>query len=481
MKRIHQGLKPLDSKVLFIMVFLSLHILFMLGQGQCSAIAPDEITYLAIFRDVFLSTPNTELVEVYGSSKYIYYVYYFPGFVFNLIFENPIYAIRFSAIVFTLFVYLISERIIDSAQPTNSQWLMRIFKLSILFIPSIFVFTGSGIRESLLIFSLVSTFYGLKLILDNNLKIGFLIFIIGMLFSTSAKIYLFPILALSSVIVVSLTKENRIRKLFLIIASAFISLAIFWQPISHVILNVEYQRPSNILTTSDHSGKDYKTTTLAPMGISATDLPSATSLWLNYCFEQDTLGFLKSPIRRFFWSQDLNPSEVINLKESSQSPVANDTNQVEAGQSPVVNDTNQVEAGQSPAAVLYRFYEFRRVLPVEQIPLNILKFLSNPILDLNSKYLLVFLIELPFWILGIFILCLSFLGVRGLRFEWNWLTVYSGLIFIVFLVYSGATEVNVGTSIRHRTFLWIPLIFLLTGIRRETSFGSSKPSGNYNQ
>lgn len=476
MKRIHQGLKILDSKVLFIMVFLALHILFMLGQGQCSAIAPDEITYLAIFRDIFLSTPNTELVEVYGSSKYIYYVYYFPGFLFNLIFRNPIYAIRFSAIVFCLFAYLISEKIIDSAQPTNSQWLKRIFKLSILFIPAIFVFTGAGIRESLLIFSLILTFYGLKLILDKNLKIGFLIFIIGILFSTSAKIYLFPILALSSVIVISLTKENRIRKLSLIIASAFISVAIFWQPISHVILNVEYQRPSNTLTTIDHSGKDNKTTTLTPVGILATDLPSATSLWLNYCFEQDSLGFLKSPIRQFFWSQDLNPSEVINIKESSQSPVTNNTNQVEAG-----HDTNQVEAGQSPAAVLYKFYEYRRVLPIEQIPLNILKFLSNPILDLNSKYLLVFLIELPFWILGIFTLCLSFLGVRRLRFDWNWLTVYSGLIFIMFLVYSGATEVNVGTSIRHRTFLWIPLIFLLTGIRRETSLGPSKPSGNYNQ
>jgi hypothetical protein len=190
---------------------------------------------------------------------------------------------------------------------------------------------------------------------------------------------------------------------------------------------------------------------------------------------------LKSPIKQFFWGQVPNPSEDINLKESSQSPVTNDTNQVEAGQSPVTNDTNQVEAGQSPAAVLYRFYEYRRVLPIEQIPLNILKFLTNPILDLNSKYLLVFLIELPFWILGIFILCLSFLGVRRLRFDWNWLTVYSGLIFIMFLVYSGATEVNVGTSIRHRTFLWIPLIFLLTGIRRETSLGPSKPSGNSTQ
>jgi hypothetical protein len=453
----------------------------MVGQGQCSAIAPDEITYLAIFRDIFLSTPNTELVEVYGSSKFIYYVYYFPGFLFNLIFQNSIYAIRFSAIVFSLFVYLISERIIASAQPANSQWLKRIFKLSFLFIPSIFVFTGSGIRESLLIFSLISTFYGLKLLLENNLKIGFLIFTVGMLFSISAKIYLFPVLALSAVIVTSLTRENRVRNLFLIIASTFISLAIFWQPISHVILNVEYQRPSNTLTTSDLSADGYKTTALTSKGTLATDLPSATSLWLNYCFEQNTLGFLKSPIKQFFWGQVPNPSEDINLKESSQSPVTNDTNQVEAGQSPVTNDTNQVEAGQSPAAVLYRFYEYRRVLPIEQIPLNILKFLTNPILDLNSKYLLVFLIELPFWILGIFILCLSFLGVRRLRFDWNWLTVYSGLIFIMFLVYSGATEVNVGTSIRHRTFLWIPLIFLLTGIRRETSLGPSKPSGNSTQ
>ena len=439
----------------------------MLGQGQCSAIAPDEITYLAVFRDTFLGIPNPGLAEVYGSSRFIYYLYYFPGFVFNLIFQNAIYAIRFSAIVFSLFIFLISERIISNAQPANSQWLKRIFKLSFLFIPSIFVFTGSGIRESLLIFSLISTIYGFKLILQNNFKIGFLIFTIGMLFSTSAKIYLFPILALSTVIVAYITKENRIRNVFLIIASAFISLAIFWQPISHVVLNVEYQRPSNTSTASDPSPNNYEKTALNPKGILASSLPSATSLWLNYCFQQNTLGFLKSPIKQLFWDTVPNPSESINQKES--------------GQSPMTNGANQVEAGQSPAAVLYRFYEFRRVLPVEQIPLNILKFLTNPILDLKSKYLLVFLIEFPFWILGIFILLLSFLGVRRLRFDWNWLTVYSALIFIMFLVYSGATEVNVGTSIRHRTFLWIPLIFLLTGIRRDTSLGSSKPSGNSTQ
>jgi hypothetical protein len=467
MNRKFQGLRVLDSKVLFITIFLTLHILFMLGQGQCSAIAPDEITYLAVFRDTFLGIPNPGLAEVYGSSRFIYYLYYFPGFVFNLIFQNAIYAIRFSAIVFSLFIFLISERIISNAQPANSQWLKRIFKLSFLFIPSIFVFTGSGIRESLLIFSLISTIYGFKLILQNNFKIGFLIFTIGMLFSTSAKIYLFPILALSTVIVAYITKENRIRNVFLIIASAFISLAIFWQPISHVVLNVEYQRPSNTSTASDPSPNNYEKTALNPKGILASSLPSATSLWLNYCFQQNTLGFLKSPIKQLFWDTVPNPSESINQKES--------------GQSPMTNGANQVEAGQSPAAVLYRFYEFRRVLPVEQIPLNILKFLTNPILDLKSKYLLVFLIEFPFWILGIFILLLSFLGVRRLRFDWNWLTVYSALIFIMFLVYSGATEVNVGTSIRHRTFLWIPLIFLLTGIRRDTSLGSSKPSGNSTQ
>jgi hypothetical protein len=481
MNRKFQGLRVLDSKVLFITIFLTLHILFMLGQGQCSAIAPDEITYLAVFRDTFLGIPNPGLAEVYGSSRFIYYLYYFPGFVFNLIFQNAIYAIRFSAIVFSLFIFLISERIISNAQPANSQWLKRIFKLSFLFIPSIFVFTGSGIRESLLIFSLISTIYGFKLILQNNFKIGFLIFTIGMLFSTSAKIYLFPILALSTVIVAYITKENRIRNVFLIIASAFISLAIFWQPISHVVLNVEYQRPSNTSTASDPSPNNYEKTALNPKGILASSLPSATSLWLNYCFQQNTLGFLKSPIKQLFWDTVPNPSESINQKESGQSPMTNGANQVEAGQSPMTNGANQVEAGQSPAAVLYRFYEFRRVLPVEQIPLNILKFLTNPILDLKSKYLLVFLIEFPFWILGIFILLLSFLGVRRLRFDWNWLTVYSALIFIMFLVYSGATEVNVGTSIRHRTFLWIPLIFLLTGIRRDTSLGSSKPSGNSTQ
>jgi hypothetical protein len=211
----------------------------MFGQGQCSAVAPDEITYAAIFRDIFLGVPNTGLGEVYGSSRYIYYIYYFPGFLFNLAFENSIYAIRFSSIVFSLIIFLIAERIILNVRPSNSLWISRFFKLSFLFLPSIFIFTSSGIRESLLLFSLVLTFYGLKSIIQNNLRLGITIFTIGLLFSTSAKIYLFPILALSTLIVVMLVKANRLRNVCIVFAASIISLIMFWQPIAHVYLTVE--------------------------------------------------------------------------------------------------------------------------------------------------------------------------------------------------------------------------------------------------
>jgi hypothetical protein len=427
----------------------------MFGQGQCSAVAPDEITYAAIFRDIFLGVPNTGLGEVYGSSRYIYYIYYFPGFLFNLAFENSIYAIRFSSIVFSLIIFLIAERIILNVRPSNSLWISRFFKLSFLFLPSIFIFTSSGIRESLLLFSLVLTFYGLKSIIQNNLRLGITIFTIGLLFSTSAKIYLFPILALSTLIVVMLIKANRLRNVCIVFAASIISLIMFWQPIAHVFLNVEYQRPSNSVVANDSIGNNSENSLVKPNGILKSELPSATSLWLNYCLEQRTLGFLKEPIKILFWDKDSTPFS--------------DKSKVEAGQ--------PVEVGESPVAILYKYYEFRRILPVEQVPFNILKFLTNPILDLKSKYLLLFLIELPFWILSIFVLCLSFLGVRRLRFDWNWLTLYSGLIFIMYLVFSGATEVNVGTSIRHRIYLWLPLMFLLSGIRREPTLGPSKQSG----
>ena len=182
----YQVLRFLDSKIIFVLTFFSLHSLFMFGQGQCSAVAPDEITYLAIFKDLFHDVPNQRLVEVYGSFKFIYYIYFFPGFLVDLVFNNALFSIRFSSIFFTFIVFLISDKILLNLRETNSLWLRRIFKLSFLFIPSVFVFTSSGIRESLLIFSLVLTYFGLYLVFRNSFKFGALLYSAGFLISISA-------------------------------------------------------------------------------------------------------------------------------------------------------------------------------------------------------------------------------------------------------------------------------------------------------
>ena len=475
----YQVLRFLDSKIIFVLTFFSLHSLFMFGQGQCSAVAPDEITYLAIFKDLFHDVPNQRLVEVYGSFKFIYYIYFFPGFLVDLVFNNALFSIRFSSIFFTFIVFLISDKILLNLRETNSLWLRRIFKLSFLFIPSVFVFTSSGIRESLLIFSLVLTYFGLYLVFRNSFKFGALLYSAGFLISISAKIYMFPILMIAGLVVMIAIRKNQFRNIFLVLATSFVALMVFWQPVAHVLFNVEYQRSPNTSIMTDPTANYFDDSTLEPKKILESEIPAptlqkprevlesnvprATSLWLNFCLEQNTLGFFKGPIKEFFWNDELTSSLDLSDQDSGQVPSAS-------------ND-DQAEFGRSPAAVLYQFYETRRVLPIQQLPFNVLRFISNPISDLNSKYLVIFLIELPFWILSFSILFISILGSRKLRFQWNWLTIYSGVVFVLFLLYSGATEVNVGTSIRHRIFLWLPLIFLLSGIRKVPFPRSSERLG----
>jgi len=490
----YQVLRFLDSKIIFVLTFFSLHSLFMFGQGQCSAVAPDEITYLEVFKDLYYDVPNQRLVEVYGSSKFIYYIYFFPGFLFDLAFNNALFSIRFSSIFFTFIIYLISDKIISNAQVANPIWLRRIFKLSFLVIPSVFIFTSAGIRESLLIFSLVLTFFGLNLIFQNSFKFGAPLYAAGFLISISTKIYLYPILALAGLLVMIAIRKNQIRNIFLVLATSLMSLIMFWQPIAHVLFNVEYERSPINSITMDSNVNNFEDSLLEPKKvlesktpipasqdprqIFESEVPRATSLWLNFCLEQNTLGFLKGPIKEIFWNEGLIPAVDLSNQDSGREPEASGDGQAEFGKSPFTSGDGQAEFGKSPAAVLYQFYETRKVLPIQQLPMNVLRFVSNPISDLSSRYLAIFLIELPFWILSLSILFVSIFGFRRFRFEWNWLTIYSGMVFLLFLLYSGATEVNVGTSIRHRIFLWLPLIFLLSGIRKVPSPGSKEPLVN---
>jgi hypothetical protein len=179
-----------------------LHTVFAVTIGRLYALAPDEGGYLYTFNNLYDSSddPNPQYNSGWITSPKIFlWIVYLPSKILTILGMPDYLAIRFLSIFLGMFsLYLLQSNLMNNAKPKFQD---KVVLLSFI-IPSIFLWTTVGLRESFIVAELTIILVGVKLVMKNGINTkgnfkGFAFILIGSYGLLSTKPYLWICLILA--------------------------------------------------------------------------------------------------------------------------------------------------------------------------------------------------------------------------------------------------------------------------------------------
>jgi hypothetical protein len=435
----------------FFTAYIGLHSTFSILLGNITAFAPDENVYKSIFARLYSAGFTSEVLGFGGAWEPWLRLVYLPAKLLTYFGLSDLMAARFLAITYSvLATYLLIK--IAKANGRDD----RVFKAAIIvisFIPTVFLWSSIGLRESFLYLEISAILYGysrLKSSLDlrNTILIGFAIFSLAM-------------------------TKNYIYILFLF--ATLITLFMFTFINRRNLLN-------HLLVLS---------LTLLPLAVNPTLIPAISNYLLGQVEKVDRIeiGDINNdgrcdsfePCSSGNGNGNGNGNEdPIRLVATGGMTVHALLNQLEGSPSSFVarlanglGITAKLRSIATNAIVLKTDKEVirnQKQLSLQQAGLkkpgqvlkSTAKFLLVPFIfiDNGSLFLNIQSIETPLWL---FIYVLFFLGLYQLvrhRWEIDYAVAMATLFVFEFLVISALTEINVGTALRHRSLLLIPILVI---------------------
>ena len=178
--------------------FLISHALFAVFLGRLFAFAPDEYGYLYTFNNVYSLPINTAAQSGSGwitAPTIFLWVSYLPAKILNLIGVPDYLSIRLLSILLTA-VSLILLLDIQKGSQRIGKVSQKVIFLSF-FIPSVFLWTSVGLRESFIIAELTAFLAGLNFLFRGMNKKAALLLFLGSYGLLSTKNYLWVVLMAS--------------------------------------------------------------------------------------------------------------------------------------------------------------------------------------------------------------------------------------------------------------------------------------------
>ena len=442
----------------FFTAYIGLHSTFSILLGNITAFAPDENVYKSIFARLYSAGFTSEVLGFGGAWEPWLRLVYLPAKLLTYLGLSDLMAARFLAITYSaLATYLLIK--IAKANGRDD----RVFKAAIIvisFIPTVFLWSSIGLRESFLYLEISAILYGysrLKSSLDlrNTILIGFAIFSLAM-------------------------TKNYIYILFLF--ATLITLFMFTFINRRNLLN-------HLLVLS---------LTLLPLAVNPTLIPAISNYLLGQVEKVDRIeiGDINNdgrcdsfePCSSGNGNGNGNGNEdPIRLVATGGMTVHALLNQLEGSPSSFVarlanglGITAKLRSIATNAIVLKTDKEVirnQKQLSLQQAGLkkpgqvlkSTAKFLLVPFIfiDNGSLFLNIQSIETPLWL---FIYVLFFLGLYQLvrnRWEIDYAVAMATLFVFEFLVISALTEINVGTALRHRSLLLIPILVIWVARKKK--------------
>lgn len=468
-----------------ISLFTIAHVFFGVALGRLYALAPDESGYLYTFNNLYgnSSDPNPQYNSGWITApKAFLWIAYLPAKVITYIGVPDYLAIRFLSIALTLFSIIVFHKVFLNSK-SSTKWSSRWIFLSYL-IPSVFLWTTVGLRESFIIAELAAFLAGINLIFRQKTLIGSVLIVFGSYGLLSTKSYLWACLILASLISIAAYLVLRINlKLILkfIAAAIVIPLALFASTTSIYALNFILQ--SDVSEVGQRSGDSVTQIYVDGSGNSngiGGAKPNLVTGENGITQEEPKLITFHGDftlIALYFYLQDYPNSiftkvfTMFKLKDKVEQIWAE---KIKLG---LVYEDSQIGADTSSLN--------GHILTPGEInkPLSLLwpafVFLCGPFPFVGDPGLAAAIasFESPLWWALYLILILQFVRFRKTKFFVDPPMILAVIFTLGVIAFSALVEVNLGTSFRHRSVLLVPIIFMFLRLRqRSVEMASQTPN-----
>jgi hypothetical protein len=434
--------------------------MFAVFLGRLFAFAPDEKAYLFTFNNVYTLPVNTTAQSGSGwitAPTIFLWIAYLPAKILNLFGVPDYLSVRLLSIVITtlsLFLLLKMNQSLKKSRLISQNIIFFSF-----FIPSVFLWTSTGLREAFIIFEIALFLAGLNFLFLRKSKIAITLLFLGSYGLLSTKPYLWLLLMISlaifsTVILMLRTPKKQIIKM---IAAGFIApLLLFAGTTSQYALDFLFS--GNITDAGLRSGDSI--TQIKDSETLITFHGDYTLIALRfYLIENPNAIFTK-----VFKVVNLDDKVEELWNEKLQTGLISESNQVGKDTSSLNGHILKPGIITEPKSMLWPAFVFLA---------GPFPFIGEP--GIAAK---ISSFESPLWWLLYTLVIFQFYRFRKFKLFRDPAVLFTLIFLAGQIAFSSLVEVNLGTSFRHRSILLVPLVFLYVRITQrvhELSSTDSKP------
>jgi hypothetical protein len=439
----------------FFTAYIGLHVTFSILLGNITAFAPDEGLYKGIFSKLYSAGFTSDVLGFSGAWEPWLRLLYLPAKLLTYLGFSDLLAVRFLSIgCSALATFLLVKMAKDNGRDD------RMFKAAIIaisFIPTVFLWSSIGLRESFLFLEISAILFFLSRVKDE-IDIGNLIGLAFSVYSLSmTKNYIFILFLFAFVptlLVFSIIKKRRFLTHILILGIAVMPLTFNTELVPAISGFFNGQVAKVDTVEIGDFNNDGRCDSFEPCANSNSNSNSNGNG--NGNSNEDQVDFVATggmTVHALLDQLNANPNTIV-------ARIAN-----------AFGITAKLEAVSESAMVLEtdkKVVENQKRLSLQQAgltkPLQVLesssKFLLIPFIfiDNGSLFLNIQSIETPIWL---FIYGLFFVGLYQLvrrQREFDYAVMIATMFALEFVAISALTEINVGTALRHRSLLLIPIV-----------------------
>lgn len=474
----------------FISVFVTAHILFAVFLGRLFAFAPDEGGYLYAFNNIYGSRdPNPQFSSGWITApKPFLWISYLPAKVLNILGVPDYLSIRLLSIaMMTASLILLMNLYHRSHSTTNrSSGIFYFF-----YVPSIFLWSSVGLRETYILLTITLLLVGIANLFNGEEKKGFFLLVFGSygLLSTKSYLWICLVAAAIGLIVIEVIRRKHRKKLIpLVVALILVPSLLFasttsWYALKFIVASVfhtdvtsvglrsgdsivQVAIPSDQLDSGGSTGSGGSTEwtgptgPLGPTGQSGPSAPSAPITVVT--FHGDTtlialhfylLSNPKSPFTRVLTALGVTSKIHSIWDEKLRSGL------VKKSKDAIPDSSSLSGYILKPGSIHDPLSIFR--------PAFLFLFGPIPFLDQGGLALTIVSFESPLWWLLYLVVGFQIFRSRKSKFIRDPAILFALIFSILLITFSALVEVNLGTSFRHRSIIFIPLIFLFVRLRSK--------------
>ena len=458
----------LIAKNRFIASFIVAHTLFAIFLGRLYAMAPDEGGYLYTFNKVFTLPISTSAQTGSGwitAPTIFLWIAYLPAKILNLLGVPDYLSIRILSVLLTaisLFLLLDMQRNSEVTKKPSQKLIFIVF-----FIPSVFLWTSVGLRESFIIAELAVFLAGFNSLMKGLNKRGMLLLFLGSYGLVSTKNYLWACLMValilsSLLIMVQGVSWNRVTRL--LVSGFILPLAVFAGTTSAYAL--DYIFHSNISETGSRSGDSISQVLIETPGTGGgtgggtVTKPTKQLITFHGDYTLIALHFYLIDNPNALFSRI---SRMIHLDTKIQSIW---DEKVAMG---LVLKDNQV--GSDTSSLNGHILEPGKISKPLTLIWPAFVFLCGPFPFIGDPGIAVFIssLESPLWWAFYALVIFQFIRFRKVKFLRDPQILFTLIFLAGEIAFSALVEVNLGTSFRHRSILLVPLVFLYVRLAQRAN------------